>query len=456
MPASALHDPVLLADLVHDARQRVMDLVADLSDEQLVGPLLPTVNPLLWEIGHLAWFQEKFVLRQACGQPPIHHFADALWDSGAIPHDTRWRLALPSREDTLAYLGQVRDRVTERVLDPAATDVVRHFALYTVFHEDMHTEAITYTRQTLGYPPPTLPGVAEPAPGGDGAGPLPGDVAVAGGTFELGALRSQPFAHDNEKWAHPVTVQPFAIARAAVTQAEFAAFVEDGGYGRRELWGDDGWRWRQDAGAAQPVYWVRTREEGWRRRHFDAWVALEPHRPAIHVNWYEADAYCRWAGRRLPTEAEWELVAAAAPTDTRPTATAGRSPSPSAQAPGQRPARRLFPWGDEPPGPQHANLDWQAMGHADVGAYPDGDSPAGCRQLLGNVWEWTASTFGPYPNFEPDAYRDNSEPWFGSRKVLRGGAWATRSRLLRNTLRNYFTPDRRDVLAGFRTCAPAG
>ncbi|MDP8971332.1 MAG: SUMF1/EgtB/PvdO family nonheme iron enzyme [Actinomycetota bacterium] len=432
-------DPLLLANLVQDARQRVLDLVADLTDEQLIGPLLPTVNPLLWEIGHLAWFQEKFVLRQTCGEAPIHDFADAIWDSGAIPHDTRWRLRLPSREETLGYLRQVRDRVVERILDPGASDVVRHFALYTVFHEDMHTEAITYTRQTLGYPPPTLPGLSTAAGGGEGGGRPPGDVEIPGATFELGAVRGQPFAHDNEKWAHPVTVPPFAIARAAVTQAEYAGFVEDGGYGRTELWSDEGWRWRQDTGAAQPVYWARGREEGWQRRHFDAWVALEAHRPVVHVNWYEADAYCRWAGRRLPTEAEWELVAAG-PGDDR----AGPA------------AKRLFPWGDEPPEPRHANLDWQAMGHVDVGAFPDGDSPAGCRQLLGNVWEWTASTFLPYPNFEPDAYRDNSEPWFGSRKVLRGGAWATRSRLLRNTLRNYFTPERRDVLAGFRTCAPAG
>jgi iron(II)-dependent oxidoreductase len=149
----------------------------------------------------------------------------------------------------------------------------------------------------------------------------------------------------------------------------------------------------------------------------------------IHVNWYEADAYCRWAGRRLPTEAEWEAAAA--------------GPDP----------KRRFPWGDEPPDPTRANLDGTALGCCDVAACPAGDSGFGCRQMFGNVWEWTASDFGPYPGFVPDPYKEYSQPWFGTHKVLRGGAWPTRARLLRTTWRNFYTPDRRDVWAGFRTCA---
>lgn len=422
-----------LAEWVADARGRTMDLVADLDDDQLVGPMLPTVNPLIWEIGHLSWFSEKFVLRDALREPPIIAHADAIWDSGAIPHDTRWRLALPSRAETLAYMAQVRDRTVERLLDPRCTDVVRHFALYAVFHEDTHAEAITYTRQTLGYPAPTLPGLGGTA-ADTGAGPLPGDVAVPGGRLLLGALRGDPFAYDNEKWAHPVEVAPFEIARAPVTQAEFAGFVADGGYTRPELWGDGG-LWLRSAAAAHPLYWRRDGDR-WQRRDFDRWVDLEPHRPVSHVNWWEASAYCRWAGRRLPTEAEWELVAGAEPG-----------------VDGLRDARRRRPWGDAPTVPGHANLQWQAMGAVDVAANADGDSAFGVRGLLGNVWEWTSSTFRPYPNFEQDAYRDNSWPWYAEgRKVLRGGAWATRARYVRTGFRNYFTPERRDVIAGFRTC----
>jgi iron(II)-dependent oxidoreductase len=427
-----------IAAWVLDAHARTVELVEDLSDEQLIGPQLATVNPLIWEIGHLAWFQERFVLRQTCQEEPILPFADAIWDSGTIPHDTRWRLQLPTRQETLTYMGEVANRVADRAAARTGTDVVRHFALYTVAHHDMHTEAITYTRQALGYPAPPLTSVPAQASGSaEPAGGAAGDVEVPGCRYLLGATRDQPFVFDHEKWAHPVAVPEFAIARRLVTQGEFAAFVDDRGYERPELWSTPGWEWRQAAGATQPVYW-QLDGAGWSRRHFDVWVPLEADLAMIHVSYHEVEAYCRWARRRLPTEAEWEVVASTTP--------------------GQLGAdlvtdRRAYPWGDEFPTPAHAPLDWQGMGPSPVGAYPAGDSAHGCRQLVGNVWQWTATTFLPYPNFERDAYRDNAEPWFGSRKVLRGGAWATRSRFVRNTFRNYFTPDRRDVLAGFRTCS---
>jgi iron(II)-dependent oxidoreductase len=427
-----------LVGWVREAAQRLTDLVADLDDKQMVGPLIPTINPLIWEIGHITWFQEIFVLRRQLSEPPLIPHADAIWDSGTIPHDTRWLLTLPSREETLGYVHEVTDRVSERLTRPDATAQLRYIARYAVHHHDMHTEALTYTRQTLGYPPPVLPGLS-PAPGAASppeAGPLDGDAEVGGGRFLLGADRGEEFVHDNEKWIHPVELAPFAIARAPVTQASYAAFVGDGGYRRRELWGDDGWAWRASTGAEGPAYWRRG-PGGYERRHFDRWVPLEPHRPVSHVCWHEANAYCRWAGRRLPTEAEWEAAAIGEP---------GASGALSA-------ARRRFPWGGGPPGADRANMDWQHARTVDVAAHPAGDSAFGCRQMIGNVWEWTATTFDAYPNFEQDAYRDNSWPFFGHRKVLRGGAWATRSRFIRSTTRNYFTPDRRDVLAGFRTAA---
>jgi iron(II)-dependent oxidoreductase len=424
-----------LAEWVRDARQRSFELVADLSDEQLLGPTLPIVNPLLWEIGHVAWFQEKWVLRHAGKQKPIRDDGDALYDSAAVHHDTRWNLPLPSREETLSYMHEVRDRVLERIeqREPSAEEV--YFICLSVFHEDMHTEAFTYTRQTLGYPPPRLSIASGQTQAG---GPLSGDVEIPGGTFLLGATPEESFVFDNEKWAHPVEVKPFAIARAPVTQVEFAAFVDDGGYHRQELWSESGWQWQQTVSAEHPVYWQRESSGHWLRRHFNTWVRLEPHRPIIHVNWHEAEAYCRWAGRRLPTEAEWEVAAAV---------------EPDANSRILSSHKRRFPWGEEPPAPERANLDWRGMGCVDVGAFPESDSAFGCRQMIGNVWEWTSSDFLPYPGFVKDPYKEYSEPWFGDHKVLRGGCWTTRSRLLRNTWRNFYKPDRRDVWAGFRTCA---
>jgi iron(II)-dependent oxidoreductase len=418
-----------------DARQRTLQLVADLDDDQLLGPRLDIVNPLLWEIGHVAWFHEKWVLRRG-GEPSIRGDADDLYDSAAVAHDRRWELPLPDRDDTLRYMAGVMDRVVERCSRQDPED--RYFVLLALFHEDMHDEAFTYTRQTLEYPPPRLGLATDHAPPcNEFQGAVPGDVSIPGGTFALGALQSESFVFDNEKWSHPVTIGPFDIARAAVTQEQFAAFVDDGGYRRQEFWDADGWRWSEENEARHPVYWRRASSSGWERRDFDRWVPMEPHRAVLHVCWYEADAYCRWAGRRLPSEAEWEAAATAKPAPN------GRGLSLD---------KTRFPWGDDPPSPAHSNLDSLSLGCRDVGALAAGDTALGCRQMIGNVWEWTQSDFLPYPGFVCDPYKEYSAPWFGTHKVLRGGCWATRSRLIRGTWRNFYRPDRRDVLAGFRTC----
>lgn len=422
-----------LAEMLRDARARTLALIEGLSDQQLMGPRLPIVNPLRWEVGHVAWFHENFILRGCDGRKPILANGDALYDSAKVHHDTRWDLPLPDLRGTLDYMARVNDALIAR-LNGGAED--EYFYRLTVFHEDMHDEAFTYTRQTLGYPAPRFGYKAPPAEGG---GALAGDAAVPGGTFRMGSeLPGTPFVFDNEKWAHEVSIAPFRIARAPVTNAEFQAFVEDGGYRRRALWSEAGWRWRRSAGAEHPVYWVPAGLGPWQRQRFDRVEDLNPREPVIHVNWFEAEAYCRWAGRRLPTEAEWEAAAAGEPT-------------PGGHALASK--KRRYPWGDEPPTPKHANLDGYRLGCVDVGALPAGDSAFGCRQMIGNVWEWTASTFAPYPGFAPDAYKEYSEPWFGTHRVLRGGCWATRARLLTNTYRNFYPPDRRDVFAGFRTCA---
>jgi iron(II)-dependent oxidoreductase len=435
-----------LIDFVREARQRTCDLFADLTDGQLIGPRLPTVNPLLWEIGHVAWFQEKWVLRHAAKRNPLRRDGDVLYDSAAVAHDTRWDLPLPSRQKTLHYLQEVRDRVLERLMqrEPSPKDV--YFTLLSVFHEDMHTEAFTYTRQSLGYPAPQLNLPASNCGSPDNVAPstVPvaalsqADVDLPGGMFELGATPGKLFVFDNEKWAHTVEVAPFAIARTPVTQGQFAAFVDDGGYRRSRFWSEQGWLWREEAKAEHPVYWQLEAPGRWLRRDFDRWVPLESARPMIHVNWYEAEAYCRWAGRRLPRESEWEFAATANPPEGRRAGT-----------------KRRFPWGDTFPTPRHAHLDWGTMACIDVDRLPDGDSAFGCRQMIGNVWEWTADDFLPYPGFTIDPYKEYSAPWFRTHKVLRGGCWVTRARLIRNTWRNFYRPDRRDVWAGFRTCALA-
>lgn len=413
---------------VRDARERTFEIIADLDDEQLIPPRLEGINPFLWEIGHVAFFQERFVLRRE-GKPSIRSDAEALWDSIAIPQVCRWDLPVPSREETLAYMRGVRDGCLERLHGPGGDAPEElYYQAYALFHEDMHDEAFLYTRQALGLPAPELPSAPAVA---DRAGPLPGDVEVPGGRYRLGAEPEGQFVFDNEKWAHDVELAPFSIARAPVTQGEFAAFVDDGGYERPELWTAAGWAWRTAMQVDRPLYWRRG-TDGWERRAFDRWVPLEPHHAMVHVSRYEAEAYCEWAGRRLPTEAEWEVAASWDPATG---------------------TQRRMPWADgDLPDASRANVDHGAFGTVDVGALPAGESPLGCRHMIGNVWEWTDTVFEPYPGFELDPYREYSSISFYTHRVLRGGCWASRGRLLRNSWRNFFMPFRRDVFAGFRTC----
>ena len=346
------------AELIRDlraARSRTRRVVDDLAGERELGPMLAIVNPPRWEAGHVGWFQEFWCLRQGSEhRPSILPNADALYNSATVPHDSRWSLPLPSFRDTLAYRDEVLQKVEEKLKAGTADP---YFAELALRHEEMHAEAFHYTRQTLGYPAPAGLDVSfKPLP----AGP---DFEAPGGLYRLGAKPGTGFAFDNEKWSHPVVLEPFRIARRPVTNAEYGGFVK--------------------AGGKPPRYW----KDG-RLRRFERWIPIPPDEPVMHVSWHEAQAYCEWAGRRLPTEAEWECAAV-----------------------------------------------------------------SGLEGMLGNVWEWTASTFLPYPGFVRDPYKEYSEPWFGTHKVLRGGSFATPPGEARVRFRNFYTPERADVFCGFRTCA---
>ena len=418
---SLYEDPAVLSRQLQSARQRTRAITGDLEGPQLFGPRLAIVNPVLWELGHVAWFQERWCLRLRADEslsPSLLDGADALYDSAKIAHDTRWDLPLPDLSGTLGY----QDRVLEKVLDRLEREPddawLAYFVQLCIFHEDMHAEAFHYTRQTLGYADP-LGG--ETSPDGEALG---GDAEIPGGTYLIGAQRNSGFHFDNEKWAHPVELAPFRIAKAPVTNREFLEFIREGGYRRPEWWSTEGWASKGDATA--PRYW-KERDSEWLERRFARWLPLVPDLPVMHVDWHEASAYCRYAGRRLPSEAEWEVAASLSEN-----------------------GRRKFPWGETSESGR-ANLG--SAGRVPVAGFASGDSLGGCRQMIGNIWEWTSSTFGPYPGFVRDPYNEYSEPWFGTHKVLRGGSFATPLRLIANSWRNFYTPNRGDIFAGFRTCA---
>ncbi|HXM47205.1 MAG TPA: SUMF1/EgtB/PvdO family nonheme iron enzyme [Pyrinomonadaceae bacterium] len=398
--------PFILAELLNEARERTLALVADLDDQQMIGPRLNIVNPLRWEIGHIAWFQEYWILRQMHGRAPMLAAGDNIYDSARVAHETRWDLPLPSKAETITYmqgvLDQVLDLYSQKEVAAELSDDDAYFLSLVLLHEDMHAEAITYTRQTLAFSAPRFDVVGASARTNSPVkevmdDPL-SDVEIHGGLFLLGSIPGKRFGFDNEMRAHEVQVQPYKISRTAVTNAQYAAFVDDGGYERRGLWSNAGWRWRESTGAKHPVYW-RFIESKWWRRNFNEMVQLEDHLPVLHVNWYEADAFCLWARRRLPTEAEWEMAASAEPTTNGHAITWHK---------------RQFPWGDEAPTSDRANLDWRNMGCVDVRALPLGDSAFGCRQMIGNVWEWTASDFKPYPGFVAGPTKNILRPGLGT------------------------------------------
>jgi ergothioneine biosynthesis protein EgtB len=356
-------------------------------------PYDPGLNPPLWELGHVGWFQEYWIARhpgrargaaadpQAARLQGVRADADALYDSGKVPHRARWSLPLPSPEHTLDDLARQLETTLALLATAGDDDDALYFFRLALFHEDMHHEAALYMAQALALPIDAPRWRERPQP----AGPLP-RLRLAAGPRRSG-YDGPGFAFDNELSGLVTPLDAFEIDARVVSWAEFLPFVEDGGYGQRALWSEDGWC-RAAAAPGQPRYLAR-RDGAWQARRFGAWRPLDPRLPACHLSFHEAEAWCRWAGRRLPTEPEWEAAAREG-------------------------------------GPAFAT---------------------------GAVWEWTASAFAPYPGFAPHPYRDYSAPWFDGRPVLRGGSFATQPRMKHVAYRNFFAAERSDVFAGFRSCA---
>jgi iron(II)-dependent oxidoreductase len=302
-------------------------------------------------------------------------------------------------------------------------------------HEHQHDETMLATHQLRLDASSGVPG-ATPAPA---SAPFDHhDVELPGGTVTLGTdspprhgALGEPWAYDNERPAHTVEVAPFRLDNALVTNEAYARFLAEGGYDDPRLWTEAGWRWRVDEGLEHPLFWRREGEGAWSVLRFGRRIDLDPFEPVQHVCWYEADAFARWAGKRLPTEAEWELAATWHPTE----------------------GKRRYPWGDDEPDASRANLGQRHDGPTAAGAHPAGANPRGVHQLVGDVWEWTSSDFLPYPGFTAFPYREYSEVFFGSEyKVLRGGSWAAHPLAVRGTFRNWDLPIRRQIFCGFR-CA---
>lgn len=429
----------LLATELEAARARSLLILYPLTEEEQRGQHSPLMAPLVWDLAHVGNYEDLWLLR-AVGASGVRPDVDELYDAFRHPRATRPALPLLGPAEARAYVGDVRARALDtldRMDFDSEQQLLRDGFVYglVIQHEHQHDETMLATRQLMGEEAPPLEGVtpvsavvaAEHDP------VTPAEVFVPGGSYVVGN-DLEPWAYDNERPAHEVSLSPFRIDTAPVTCGAYIGFIEDGGYDERRWWTDEGWEWRRKAGLEHPEFWRREQGGGWSVLRFGRRLDVRLDEPVQHVCWYEADAYARWCGRRLPTEAEWEVAASISPAGTK----------------------RRFPWGDEPPTESTANLGQRHDGPAPVGAYPAGASARGCQQMVGDVWEWTASDFAAYPGFRTFPYREYSEVFFDrGYKVLRGGCWATSPQAGRCTFRNWDHPIRRQIFSGFR-CAGDG
>ncbi len=416
---------------LEEARRRSLDLLAPLPEQSLVVQHSPLMSPLVWDLAHIGKYEELWLLRAVGGAEPLLPEYDRIYNAAVYTRSERVRLPLLGPEQSRAFAAEVRGRVLDGLeraeLDGSDRLTAGGFVYGMIIqHEHQHDETMLATlqlRRDGDYPAVDLPASVSTLA-------VPGEALVPGGLFTMG-MDDDPWAYDNERGAHVVDLPPFWIDTTPVTNAAYTEFVQAGGYRRPELWSPRGWAWRQEAGLEHPEFWQAGHGGAWTVRRYGRDLPLVPDEPVQHVCWFEADAYARWAGKRLPTEPEWEKAARWDPSGVS----------------------RRQPWGDAAPRPEHANLGQRRFGPAPVGSFPGGVSAAGCHQLIGDVWEWTSSDLHPYPGFVAFPYAEYSAVFFGDEyKVLRGGSWATHHSVARSTFRSWDYPIRRQIFSGFR-CA---
>ncbi|WP_030164746.1 ergothioneine biosynthesis protein EgtB [Spirillospora albida] len=426
----------LIASELGASRDRSLGLTTGVLDvPDLTAQVSPLMSPLVWDLAHVGNYEELWLLRAVTGADAIRPEIDGLYDAFEHPRAERPSLPLLPPDEARAYLAAVRERVLDAlpsVRFDTGNPLTGGGFVYgmVVQHEHMHDETMLATHQLrrgapalLDPPPPSaVPDRTDAA-----------EVLIEAGPFEMGTS-DDPWAYDNERPGHIVDVPAYFIDTEPVSNAAYHAFMEAGGYDDPRWWTPAGWEWRNFSGKRAPAFWHRD-SGAWLRRRFGRTEPVPMSEPVQHVCWYEADAYARWAGRRLPTEAEWEKAARWDPDAQR---------------------SRRFPWGDTYE-EGRANLGQRALRPSPEGAFADGASPHGVRRLIGDVWEWTSSDFHAYPGFRSFPYKEYSEVFFGPEyKVLRGGSWATHPLAVRGTFRNWDYPVRRQIFAGFRCARSAG
>jgi len=433
--ASRQHRQVSKSDVaaaLWEAREQTRRLLEPLSTSDLSAQHSELMSPLVWDLAHIGWYEEYWLLRELGADTTDRGVFDEIYDAFGNPRSDRPNLPLLDPAAAWTYCDEVRARVLEHLdqvdFDSGGRLLADGFVYGLVAqHELQHNETMLQTLQLRADPYP-LPAVSASRRATNGS-TAAGEIAFAGGDVTVGS--DHEWAYDNEQPLSSVPQRPFSIDRMPVTNAEYQAFIADGGYNSEDLWAPQGWSHVSSAAIDAPLGWSHDGGGSWVRLRLGNMEAIPVDEPVQHVSWFEADAYARWAGKRLPTESEWETAAAWDP---------------------QRHRARTYPWGDSYE-LGRANLGLTSFGPSATGSFGSGTSPIGCEQTVGDVWEWTSSDFVAYDGFDAFPYPEYSEVFFGAEyKVLRGGSWATSPSVARASFRNWDFPIRRQLFVGFR-CA---
>jgi ergothioneine biosynthesis protein EgtB len=445
---STISDSLSITAFYQQVRARTMQIVAPLETEDYVIQTAEFMSPPRWHIGHTSWFFETLLQAH---QPGYRIYSEAyLFYFNSYYEGFGERIARPKRgtksrptvKDTVAYRKHIDEQMLsflESLKNKPELENVLSLVRLGLEHEMQHQELLVYDIKHLLCDQYDAPIKAAPAP----STKVAGMAEIEGGLFWLGytnqspkskvqSLSSQDFAFDNEKPAHQVFLQDYALDRAPVSNGDFLEFIRDGGYQNFRWWFSEGWEVVNGDDWRAPLYW-ELHDDQWMIRDFAGLHAVESkaNEPVCHVSFYEASAFAKWAGKRLPTEAEWEKAAAFDPKTRQ---------------------QRAFPWGDDSPDESKANLFENGLwAPAPLGAFPAGQNAYGCQQMIGDVWEWTTSDYVPYPGFKSE-FDEYNDKWFVNQKVLRGGSFATPQAHIRSTYRNFFHTNERWMTSGFR-CA---
>lgn len=428
--------------LFREVRARTMQIVAPLEIEDYVIQTAEFMSPPRWHIGHTSWFFETVLQAHRPGykiysEAYLFYFNSYYEGFGArIERPKRGTRSRPTVRDTVSYRQHIDEQMLsflESIDDLPNAQTVLGLVRLGLEHEMQHQELIVYDIKHLLCDQYDAPFKHAPA----ASIKVEGMAEIEGGLFWMGysdkvQSPNHNFAFDNEKPNHQVFLQDYALDRALVSNGEFLEFIRDGAYQNFRWWFSEGWETVNREQWRAPLYW-ELRDAEWMVRDFAGLhaVADKANEPVCHVSFFEASAFAKWAGKRLPTEAEWEKAAT--------TSSSGE--------------RQKFPWGNDAVDQSKGNLFENGLwAPAAIGAFPDGDNPLGCHQLIGDVWEWTTSDYVPYPGFKSE-FDEYNDKWFVNQKVLRGGSFATPQSHIRSTYRNFFHAHERWMTAGFRCAA---